>query len=97
MAIPFGFAADRVPRLPIVIGGAIAFGVFSMLTGLATTIWVLVIARAGASFGTAVSNPTHNSLLADYYDIPTSDRRCTRCTGPRSRSARASARSSPGC
>ena len=39
LSIPFGFAADRVPRLPIVIGGAIAFGVFSMLTGLATTIW----------------------------------------------------------
>ena len=70
MSIPFGFAADRVRRLPIVIGGAIAFGVFSMLTGLATTVWVLVIARAGSSFGTAVSNPTHNSLLADYYDIP---------------------------
>jgi ABC-type branched-subunit amino acid transport system ATPase component/MFS family permease len=70
MAIPFGFAADRVPRLPIVIGGAIAFGVFSMLTGLATSVLILVIARAGSSFGTAVSNPTHNSLLADYYDIP---------------------------
>ena len=41
-----------------------------MLTGLATTIWMLVIARAGSGFGTAVSNPTHNSLLADYYDIP---------------------------
>ncbi len=70
LSIPFGFAADRIPRLPIVIGGAIAFGVFSMFTGLATSIWMLVIARAGTSFGTAVSNPTHNSLLADYYDIP---------------------------
>ena len=49
---------------------AIAFGVFSMLTGFATTIWVLLIARAGAGFGTAVSTPTHNSLLADYYEIP---------------------------
>jgi branched-chain amino acid transport system ATP-binding protein len=71
LSIPFGFAADRVKRLPIAIGGALAFGLFSALTGLATTIWVLVIARAGAGFGTAVSNPTHNSLLADYYDIPT--------------------------
>jgi branched-chain amino acid transport system ATP-binding protein len=71
LSIPFGFAADRVKRLPIAIGGALAFGIFAALTGLATTIWVLVIARAGAGFGTAVSNPTHNSLLADYYDIPT--------------------------
>jgi branched-chain amino acid transport system ATP-binding protein len=70
LSIPFGFAADRIPRLPIVIGGAVAFGVFSMFTGLATSIWMLVIARAGTAFGTAVSNPTHNSLLADYYDIP---------------------------
>ncbi|MGZ6969602.1 MAG: MFS transporter [Acidimicrobiia bacterium] len=70
LSIPFGFAADRIPRLPIVIAGAIAFGVFSMLTGFATTIWVLLIARAGAGFGTAVSTPTHNSLLADYYEIP---------------------------
>ena len=38
LSIPFGFAADRVKRLPIVIGGAVAFGVFSMLTGLATTV-----------------------------------------------------------
>ncbi len=37
LSIPFGFAADRVPRLPIVICGGIAFGVFSMLTGFATT------------------------------------------------------------
>jgi ABC-type branched-subunit amino acid transport system ATPase component/MFS family permease len=70
LSIPFGFAADRIPRLPIVIGGAVAFGVFSMFTGLATSVWMLVIARAGTSFGTAVSTPTHNSLLADYYDIP---------------------------
>ncbi len=70
LSIPFGFAADRVKRLPIVIGGALAFGLFSALTGLATVVWMLVIARAGAGFGTAVSNPTHNSLLADYYEIP---------------------------
>jgi branched-chain amino acid transport system ATP-binding protein len=70
LSVPFGFWADRIPRLPIVIGGAIAFGLFSAFTGLATATWMLVIARAGASFGTAVSNPTHNSLLADYYDIP---------------------------
>ena len=70
LSVPFGFAADRIPRLPIVIAGAVAFGIFSALTGLATTIWVLLIARAGAGFGTAVSTPTHNSLLADYYEIP---------------------------
>src|SRR5262245_2016553 len=71
LSVPFGFAADRVKRLPIAIGGAVAFGLFSAFTGIATAVWMLVVARAGVSFGTAVSNPTHNSLLADYYDIPT--------------------------
>ena len=28
------------------------------------------IARAGAGLGRAVNDPVHNSLLADYYDIP---------------------------
>ena len=70
LSVPFGFAADRVKRVPIVIGGAIAWGAFSMLTGLANTIWVLVLARAGSSLAAATNLPTHNSLLADYYDIP---------------------------
>ena len=59
------------PRLPIVIARRDRVRhVLRCSTGLATTIWMLVIARAGAGFGTAVSTPTHNSLLADYYDIP---------------------------
>jgi len=37
LSIPFGFAADRVPRLPIAIGGAIVFGIASLFTGLATS------------------------------------------------------------
>ena len=31
---------------------------------------MLGAARAGAGLGRAVNDPTHNSLLADYYDIP---------------------------
>ncbi len=42
---------------------------FGVLTGLATTILLLVIARSGAGMGRAVVTPTHNSLLADYYPI----------------------------
>lgn len=70
LSVPFGFAADRVKRMPIVIGGAIAWGAFSLMTGLANTIWILVLARAGSSLAAATNLPTHNSLLADYYDIP---------------------------
>jgi branched-chain amino acid transport system ATP-binding protein len=70
LALPFGFLADRSKRIPIALGGAAAWGMFSVLTGLATHIAVLGVARAGSGLGRAVNNPVHNSLLADYYDIP---------------------------
>ena len=69
-AVPIGFYADRMNRIVIMIAGAIAWGGFSVMTGLATTIVLLGVARAGAGLGRAVVDPTHNSLLADYYDIP---------------------------
>jgi ABC-type branched-subunit amino acid transport system ATPase component/sugar phosphate permease len=74
LGLPIGFYADRHRRLPIAIAGAAMWGFFSVLTGLAPTIWVLGIARAGSGLGRAVNDPTHNSLLADYYDIPTRPR-----------------------
>jgi branched-chain amino acid transport system ATP-binding protein len=70
LALPIGFYADRLRRVPIVIGGASVWGVFSMLTGLANSLWTLGIARAGSGLGRAVNDPVHNSLIADYYDIP---------------------------
>ncbi len=70
LSVPIGFAADRRKRLPIAIAGAVAWGFFSLMTGLATSVWMLGIARAGSGLGAAVNLPTHNSLLADYYDIP---------------------------
>jgi MFS family permease len=48
LALPIGFYADRLRRVPIVIGGASVWGVFSMLTGLANNLWTLGIARAGS-------------------------------------------------
>ena len=67
--------ADRPVRRPRAsgcrwsIGGALVWALFSGLTGLATTLVVLTIARSGSSIGKAVIDPTHNSLLADYYPI----------------------------
>ncbi|HKY16183.1 MAG TPA: MFS transporter [Microthrixaceae bacterium] len=69
LQLPIAIMADRHKRVPIVIVGAIAWGVFSFATGMATTIWMLVIARSGAGIGRAVTDPTHNSLLSDYYEI----------------------------
>jgi branched-chain amino acid transport system ATP-binding protein len=70
LALPIGFWADRVKRVPIAVTGAILWGAFSVMTGLASSILLLGIARAGAGLGRAVNDPVHNSLLADYYDIP---------------------------
>jgi branched-chain amino acid transport system ATP-binding protein len=70
LALPIGFYADRWKRVPIAAAGASVWGVFSVLTGLAPNLWVLGGARAGAGLGRAVNDPVHNSLLADYYDIP---------------------------
>jgi branched-chain amino acid transport system ATP-binding protein len=70
LALPIGFYADRWRRVPIAATGASVWGIFSMLTGLAPTLWMLGSARAGAGLGRAVNDPVHNSLLADYYDIP---------------------------
>jgi ABC-type branched-subunit amino acid transport system ATPase component/predicted MFS family arabinose efflux permease len=70
IAVPIGFWADRFSRARIAVWGAIAWCVFSVLTGLAPTLWVLGLARAGSGLGGATIVPTHNSLLSDYYDIP---------------------------
>ncbi|HET6951116.1 MAG TPA: MFS transporter [Acidimicrobiales bacterium] len=70
LALPIGFYADRWRRVPIAATGASVWGAFSVLTSLATNLWVLGGARAGAGLGRAVNDPVHNSLLADYYDIP---------------------------
>ena len=67
LSVPIGFVADRHRRVPIAIGGAVVWGLFSLLTGFATATWVVLIARAGSQLGEAANGPTHNSLLADYY------------------------------
>jgi MFS family permease len=66
-ALPIARFADRRRRRPIAIGGASVWGVFSILTGLAPTVLLLGLARVGAGLGRAVNNPTHPSMLSDYY------------------------------
>ena len=69
LQVPIAQLADRARRIPLVVGGALVWACFSGLTGLATTVVVLTIARSGSAVGKAVIDPTHNSLLADYYPI----------------------------
>jgi branched-chain amino acid transport system ATP-binding protein len=67
IGFPIARIADRHRRLPLVIGGATMWGVFSIFTGLVPTVFLLGVARVGAGIGRAVNDPVHSSLLSDYY------------------------------
>ncbi len=69
LQVPIAQYADRSKRIPIVVVGALMWAGFSGMTGLATGLILLTIARSGSSLGKAVIDPTHNSLIADYYPI----------------------------
>ena len=69
LTVPIAQLADRSNRVRIALGGAALWAAFSLGTGFALSMWMLVIMRSGAAVGQAVVFPTHNSLLADYYPI----------------------------
>ncbi len=68
LQIPIAQLADRSNRTRLALTGAVVWGVFSFATGLAWTLWALAVTRGGSGIGKAVVDPTHNSLLADYYE-----------------------------
>ncbi|HEY5699988.1 MAG TPA: MFS transporter [Acidimicrobiales bacterium] len=67
LQIPIAQYSDRHRRVPVALGGAAVWAFFSLMTGLVSTVFFLGVARAGSGIGKAVVDPTHNSLLADYY------------------------------
>ncbi|HEU5152146.1 MAG TPA: MFS transporter [Iamia sp.] len=67
LQVPIAAAADRHPRVPIAAAGGALWGVFSLLTGMASGLIFLYVVRVGSGIGRATVDPTHNSLLADYY------------------------------
>lgn len=67
IAVPMAFYCDRANRVRIATVGGALWGFFSVGTGLALTPLMLVGMRIGAGTGRAVVEPTHNSLLSDYY------------------------------
>jgi branched-chain amino acid transport system ATP-binding protein len=67
IAVPLSFYCDRANRVRIATVGAALWGLFSVGTALALTPLMLVAMRVGAGTGRAVVEPTHNSLLADWY------------------------------
>jgi len=66
-AVPVGHLGDRVKRVAMVVIGAVVAGTFSFLTGVVTTVGLLIVVRVANGFGRLVNDPIHNSLLADWY------------------------------
>jgi ABC-type branched-subunit amino acid transport system ATPase component/MFS family permease len=69
LQIPIAYWADRSNRVHLALVGAMVWSIFSVGTGLAVAVWMLYVARIGSGLGRAVVDPTHNSLLADFYPV----------------------------
>jgi branched-chain amino acid transport system ATP-binding protein len=66
--IPLSFYCDRRNRVRIATTGAALWALFSVGTGVAVSVAMLIAMRIGAGGGRAVVTPTHSSLLSDYYE-----------------------------
>ena len=69
LQVPIAQMADRYRRTRLMLIGAAVFAAFSIGTGLAVSVWMLTLVRAGSGVGQATVGPTHNSLLADWFPI----------------------------
>ena len=69
LTVPIAYQSDRGNRVRLMLIGATVFAVFSVGTGLAASILMLCLMRAGSGIGLATVWPTHNSLLTDWFPI----------------------------
>ena len=68
-AIPMGWAADRMKRVPIIGWSSIFFTAMVFLSGLATNAFAFFWARFGVGIAKANTIPVHSSMMADTYPI----------------------------
>jgi DHA1 family multidrug resistance protein-like MFS transporter len=61
----FGWLADRTARIPLMVIGLVATGVFSMLPLVFTGPLAFVLLRAGAGLSTAIYDPAARGYLTD--------------------------------
>jgi ABC-type branched-subunit amino acid transport system ATPase component/sugar phosphate permease len=69
VGVPLAYLADRSSRVRLAAIGAGIWAIFSVATGLAVNVMQLGLARVGSGLAKATNDPTHNSLLADYYPV----------------------------
>lgn len=67
MAIPFGWAADRVNRRNLVVAGILCWSIATVLCGLARTYDELFVARISVGIGEATLIPTAISMIGDSF------------------------------
>ncbi len=68
-AVPMGWLADRVKRVPIVGIASLFFASFVFCSGFAINAFMLFWTRFGTGIAKSNSIPVHQSLLADNYPI----------------------------
>ena len=68
-AIPMGWAADRMKRVPIIGWSSVFFTFMLFLSGLAPNAFAFFWARFGVGIAKANTIPVHSSMLADTYPI----------------------------
>ena len=68
-AVPLGWLADRVKRVPIVGVSSALFGVFVMASGFARNAFMLFWTRFFTGIAKSNTIPVHGSLVADAYPI----------------------------
>jgi branched-chain amino acid transport system ATP-binding protein len=62
-----GYLADRVDRVRLAQLGTAAVAVVSIALGFVPAFWILVVLLFLAGLGQLVNEPTHRSLITDYY------------------------------
>jgi MFS family permease len=69
LSLPAGNLADRVDRTKILAYGSIVWGGAGLLAAASVNFVQLFLTRALLGVGQATINPTHASLLSDYYPV----------------------------
>jgi len=69
LAVPIASLADRRNRIRLALLGGTIFAVFSGMVGLSINIWFMGVFLAGSNIGKAFIEPSHTSLMSDYYAV----------------------------
>lgn len=67
VGLPLAVVADRVNRRNIIAVSLAVFSAMTVLSGLATQFWHLLLARLGTGIGEAGTSPASNSIISDLY------------------------------